>query len=371
MFSAIVLYFLAKNISQNTTIHQVSSNKSILSVAFVLSVIYFAIIAGMRSGVGVDHETYTGFYNDIQRQGWTYRETLEPGFFYTINIFAKSGLHSAFFFALWGALQIIFIYCALTQYKKVLPYVALAIMLGPYFLEWMNGIRQATVCCMFVFASHFIIERKICKYIITILIASTIHKSALLLLPLYIFSYSSSYLKNRYINVAVLIVCVFLGTSSIWGSYLSSATGIFQLLGYNSYAENFDVILDDTREMSWGPVRILLFIKDLLIIWFYPKVCSFFKQDKWVSLSFTLFFWGTCLYNLLVLSGIIFTRPLMYFKIFGLVMTGLTMYYLVTSKRYLEFYIFGFICFSYIFISHFKLYMSGIIDSPIFYKFFF
>lgn len=370
-FSAIILYLLAKNMSTNKFTSHSSSRTSSVSTAFIFTVLYFAAIAGIRSDVGVDYGTYSRFYTDIQTQGWTDRESLETGFYFVLNLFAKTGLHSSLFFALWGALQILFVYCALVQYKQILPYIALAIMLGPFFLEWMNGIRQATVCCIFVYVSHYIVEKKFWKYVVAIFLASTIHKSALLLLPLYFFSYSTSYLSNRYVNIGVLMLCVILGSNSIWGSSLPFITNLFQLLGYDYYAENFDVLLEDTREMSWGPVRILLFIRDVLIIWFYPKVISFFNRDKWISLSFTLFYWGTCLYNLLVLSGIIFTRPLMYLRIFALIMIGFTIYYLFASKRRTAFYLFGFICFSYIYISHFKLYASGVLDSPLYYKFFF
>ena len=222
---------------------------------------------------------------------------------------------------------------------------------------------------MFVAASHYITDKKLGRFVVSIFALSLIHKSALILLPLYFLLYKDFYLKYRTVNILVLIVCTVIGTYASFSEAMLSTSNIFSLLGYDAYAENMDMVLEDTRTMTWGPVRIILYLKDILIIWCYPYVYNYFNKDRWINMVFNMFLLGTCLYNLLVLNGIMFTRPLMYLRIFGLIMAGLTLYVLFKRKMTMKFSILMFSVISYIYISHFKLYAAGVLDSPILYKF--
>lgn len=371
-FSAIILYLLGRNIALRETRYMATYHKAspFWSSEMILIIILFAFISGARYQVGQDHLTYLTNYLDMQKQGWTTRETFESGFTFLMKLFTNLGLHFFFFFAFLGCLQIFFFYYAFKKEKYLYPYFGPIIMLTPLFLTWMNGIRQSIVCCIFVFLVQFIKERKLLYYFIGIVIAATIHKSAYLLLPLYFIFWKDFYFKNKYFNILTVVFCTILGSSPTWSHLIQNTQSLFALLGYDNYNENIDTIMEDTRKMNWGPIRILLYLTNICIIWYYPKVRKRFSHHKMLDLYFTFFFIGASLYNLLVETGIIFTRPLMYFTIFTYVMLAYTLKGLsLISKK--NFYFFSLITFGYIYFELFKLNLTNTIFSPEYYKFFF
>lgn len=355
--TAILLYGLAKNLALRDARfqQQYKHPASFWCPEIILSFFLFGFIAGARYNVGVDHITYLTEYQSLQNTGHTSRETFEAGFLFIANLFAKARLHYFFFFAFWAIIQLFFIYYALRDRKFLLPYVALNIMLGAYFLTWMNGIRQCVAICIFVFLIKFIIERKFIKYVIGLLIASTVHQSALILFPLYFIFFREYKLTNNKLYLAILFVCVAIGMTPTWLAMMTKAESLFSLLGYTYYADNIDRITEEAqRQVAWGPSRIGLFLIDILIIWFYPKMKEYAKRDKYLPAYFLLFLIGAYAYNLFVNTSHIFLRPIMYFTIFRLPLTAYLLYYLKQTNKKIMFAFLCVIAFTYIYFMIYK-----------------
>ncbi len=263
----------------NYSIRIYGRSSNIWNKYVVLSIIFFAFIAGARYNVGVDHLNYLDTYNYLAQSGFILKEK-EAGFSFIMGLFARAGIHYFFYFAFWASLQITFIYLACKESKFILPYVAILIILGPYFMEWMNGIRQTVVACFFVFlTSKYIVEKKFIWYIILILLASTIHKSAILLLPFCIFGIKPLSLSKKWLTIPIVIACVVLGSTPTWIALITKVEVVLELLGYERYATSFADMLymEDFSSFSWGPLRISAFLLDILILWFYPKMKEFYK----------------------------------------------------------------------------------------------
>lgn len=375
-FTALILYWLARNLSMRESYASngiIQTQTKFWSPEIFFTIIIFATIAGARYNVGIDHLYYLSEYISLQTSGLTRRETYEPGFMLMFRSFAESGFHYFYFFALFAAMQLFFIYYALKDRKFLLPYIALSIMLGPYFLNWMNGMRQCLAMCMFVFLVEYIIERKFWKFTIGILIAATMHKSAIALFPLYFILFKEPKFFNRVINLAILFVCVAIGTTPTWTKIILNAQSLLSTLGYDFYAENIELLLDEgMRHISWGPSRIGLFLIDVLIIWYFPKMKVFYRKDKYISFYFILLLMGAFLYNLLVNTSHIFIRPIEYFTIFRLPLSAYLLYYLKSAGKKYMFATLCIIIFSYI---YFIIAKSVLIPSPKsdcnLYKFFF
>ena len=354
--TALLLYSLAKNLALRDAYKQRQYNRQ---VAFwcpeiIFSLLIFALVAGMRYNTGVDHLTYLRVYLSIQDTGYTSRETFEPGFIFITKLFADADLHYFFYFAFWAIIQLFFIYYALKDRKFLLPYVALNIMLGSYFLSWMNGIRQCIVICAFVFLIKYIVERNFIKYAIAILILSTIHKSAYILIPVYFLFIKDFTFANRKICLIILAICVLIGMTPTWSNIMTKTESFLAFLGYDSYAENIGQMSESSRQVAWGPSRIGIFLTDVLIIWFYPKMKEFFKGDKYLSAYFLLFLIGTFSYNLLVNTSHIFLRPIGYFTIFRLPLTAYLLYYLKQNRKNAMFIFLSLIVFTYIYFIIYK-----------------
>lgn len=334
--TAYMLFILAKNyvVRDSLSIAYYGKGVKYPSFEIILSILLFSIVAGLRYNTGVDHLSYLEDYNFI-RQGYPPHHDYEKLFAYFISYFAKSNVHYSIFFGLCAMLQISFTYSFFKDKKALLPYVGLYIMTGPLFLSWMNGIRQGIVCCLFLLMITLAVKRKFILYILIVLLSSLIHKSSLLLAPLYFITYLPiKIFNNKWCLLIILGLSILLGLSPFWISEISNFQMVVERLGYSEYSENFNNIIssENFRQTSFGPGRILLLTLSLYLIYLAPKVLSFYN-NKTIDASFILFFIGQCLYNLFLNTSHIFLRPISYFTIFTVVILPATLYYLKRVKQ--------------------------------------
>lgn len=368
--TGLILYALGRNLALRDTRLQRLYNHptSFWCIETLCTIIVFATIAGLRYNVGVDHLTYLRYYEDMAQKGWITRETLEPGFLFIMKIFTELNLHFFFFFAFLAAIQLFFVYYAFRHKKYLLPYIGLFIMLGPYFLDWMNGIRQCIAMCIFVFSIELIQKKKFVLYILIILCATLIHKSAYILLPFYFIFYKPVSPSKTKIHILILLICAIVGNSPYWISNITKLSNLFIFLGYENYVDRFDITLDNLDGFTWGPRRISVLLIDFLIIYLYPKISQHFKKDKNLPLYFNLFYIGVCIYNLLANTSHEFLRPVSYFTIFTLPMSAYTAYFLKTHQKKILYSLFLIFVCSYAVISVISV---TDLNSTILYKFFF
>ena len=370
--TAALLFFLGHNIAirERCSLNKSHKHLSFGSLEIVLSILLFSFVSGARYKVGQDYLSYFNFYKEFKILGHFTRDNFEPGFTFITKIFATLDLHYFFYFAFWGALQISILYYAFRKEKYLLPYIGLFVMLGTYYSNWMNGIRQCVVTCFFVFFVKFICRKELLKYISCILLLSTIHKSALILLPCFIFSRWNFYVKNRFIWIALAICCVILGNTPSWIGLISNIETLFSFVGYDNYANNLDYwITHDINDMAWGPGRITTFLESLLVIFYYPKIRTFYK-NKILDIYFILFFIGLCSFNLFSNTSHIFLRPTEYFTIFLLPLSVYLVYFFKQNKRRFMFVLFLILSCSHMFINLLKSYMYYDAEKDVFlYKF--
>lgn len=370
--TALMLYLMAKSVANKEVLSK--THASFWSPEIVASICLFGIIAGARFNVGVDYPTYYQTYIRIQSGYPIERDTFEPAFVVITNFMAKADFHYFFYFAFWAILQISFIYYALKDKKYLLPYIALCVMLNSsYFLNWMNGIRQCVAMCAFVFLAKFISERKVVKYVVGVFILTFIHKSAILLLPFYLLTYNKLPLDKKYINLAILVFFVVLGATPTWLSVMNNASGVLSFAGYENYSEGIRALTEDNlRQTAWGPNRISGFVIGICIIWFYPQMRTFYKDDKYLPVCFSLFLIGIYSYNAFVNTSHIFLRPIEYFTIFNLPLIAYLLYFLKQRRKKAMFYSVATLAFTQIFFVVYKSVMLPTEASEYWlYKFFF
>ena len=352
-----------------------STNSKFWTQSMICSVIVFAFIAGARYNVGVDFVGYLNTYSELVNGEDMYRDDMEWGFMFLSNLLAGLHFHSFFYFALWATMQIAFIYYAFKDSRYLIPYLAFCIMLGPYFLDWMNGIRQNIVICGFVFASRFIKEQKFKKYLLFIGIAYLFHHSVVLLLPFYLIGRKYIVLEKKITNILILLFCIIVGSTPSWISAFSFISHYFELLGMDRYGGVFNSMIDGTLEFQtfdWGPTKLAVLALEMLIIYTYPKMRRYFLNTN-IDLYFTLFYIGICWYYLVQNTTLQMVRPTMYFTIFRLPLTCFLLYYassIIRSKGL--FNMTCILCFSYIFITIYKGYSNPIGSyKTVLYHFFF
>ena len=309
----------------------------------MLSLLIFSIIAGARYHTGYDHAMYLDQYLHLQKMGDFSRQNFEYGFEWISRFFAWCNIHYFFYFAFWALLQIGFLYFGLRNHKHLFCWVGLGIMCGPYFLEWMNSMRQSVVVCLFVALIPFIKNRKFLPYAIVVIIAAFIHKSVLLLLPVFLISFIKidNIVPNKWIMLSVFTVFVLSGTilpflvKNI--NFISNNQWLLDIMGYSNYGNLDDPNVGDRWKgfVPWGPSRVSMLLCCISMIWFFPELKSYFKNDRFLPYYFVLAFVGMCLYFLLINTTHFFLRPIDYFTIFFIIISAYLMVYLINTRKIL------------------------------------
>ena len=299
VYSILLLFLLP-----STWIYSKSSKKTKNIVLFVI-MLFFSLVLGLRYNVGTDYMPYKDIYV------MQYFDDVESGYAMMNRIFYWFGLPFSSIFTLVAFLQLFFFVKGVENInKKYLPLAIFFYFTTLYFFLSLNVLRQTLAFSIFVFSINYIRERKLFKYILTILIASTIHKSALVLLPMYFIINNDWLLKHRILQFGVYFA-TFMFSLFFHDLILSNSNTLFFLVGYGGYAESIDSI----AEISWakeGGVGIYFFmIIDLWIIWCFTKFKNVIASKSLICF-YNLYFLGAILAN--IIQGTYFERMNIYFQ---------------------------------------------------------
>lgn len=314
---------------------------------------------------------YLDQYQHLQQTGEFSRDNFEYGFQWISKIFAWCHIHYFFYFAFWALLQMGFLYFGLRNHKHLLCWVGLGIMCGPFFLNWMNSVRQSVVVCLFVALVPLIKDRKYIPYFLIVVIAALIHKSALLMVPLFFMSFFKveKAAPNKWLLLGILAFFVLLGLKPFWIDYFANYQWFLDLTGYQNYGNLDDPnVAGKFRILSWGPSRISVLLANVLIILFYSKIKSYFKEDRLLPYFFWLSFVGMCLSNLLINTSHFILRPIEYFTIFYLIMGSYLMAYFIRNKKILMSIVLSLLLYTHFIVNIYKaVYMPNINNEPFLY----
>ena len=357
--TALVLSALGWHVSKRESEARLAGHNDTLSIPFysweiLLSVVVFAAVAGLRYHTGYDHEMYLRDFISIQHVGES--RDYEYGYLLLNHLVACTGLPAVIFFALCGALQIGFLYYGLRKNKELLPWVALYLMLGPWFLWCMNSMRQAIVACVFVSLIPMLVNRRWLPYVVIVLALSMIHKSALLLLlAVVVVKVPESWLENKRLLLLILGICVLLGLYPVWMRFLEGLQSVLDYMGLHNYIQFIDpIIKGEFRQVSFGPSRLSNLMVDVILIWYYPQMSRHFEGDKLLPLFYAMALVGMFSFNIFVNTSFFVLRPFEYFLFFVLIMVGYTLSYLYKTRKHLPLIILSALCFTYIYIEIFK-----------------
>lgn len=209
------------------------SKKCLYFIIFIL-----IIVSGYRdlSYIYGDEYTYRIIFDEINNGKLNSAEN-EIGFLglnYIIGLFTND---SQWLIMVCAVITNILILKALYKYSKYFNFsLFLYIVFGGYFASF-NIMRQfLAIAILFYYGIDFILNKKIYKYIVCVLIASSIHFSAIILLPMY-------WLVNVK-NKRRLYICTFLITSVsflAFNSLFKSLSGFDRISGYYNNYSNMNV----------------------------------------------------------------------------------------------------------------------------------
>lgn len=180
---------------------------------YCLSGAWVTCILGLREDVGADYQT-------IYAQGYTAaaggaESRYEIGFdlLQKVCLLVSDDYHLLFFAS--AAVTVALIYYAIYRWSKM-PLLSIAIfLLGGLFFFSTNAVRQAIAIALFLNAIPYIAKRKPLNYCCLIVLAALFHKSAIILLVLYL----TRLIKLNFTTGTLVCIAV-----AISGGYLVAAS---------------------------------------------------------------------------------------------------------------------------------------------------
>lgn len=211
-----------------------------------------------------------------------------------------------------AAIQLI---CLTSVYRKYSTYFFWSLFLfvasSDYFAWMFNGIRQFLAATIAFLALPFIVKKKYVPAIIIILLASTIHKSALILLPALFIVVGKAWNKRTLIFVLLLVVIiVFIGQfTTILDSSLADT--------------QYKNVVRDTNDMNddgTHPLRVLFYSLPTIIAFVGRKKLKV-VDDPLIHVCVNMSLISSGLYLIsMFMGGVIFGRIPIYMSLYNYIL---------------------------------------------------
>lgn len=253
-FESILLYFAVFLISTACFSCYRSTINIIKKAGVSLSVIIPAIFAGLRYEVGTDYANYYYGFSILKRMSLaalfhgSYNLNIEK-FFSLISKLLLYVFNEKAIFGIWsGIIVFIYVYTLIHFYPDYDLSIAYFAVLTIFYSASFNILRQEIAISLVFFSIHYVYEDKFKNFIITILIATLIHSSAIVGIIIYFcWNHKTHYSRNLLHNwKTILLILIFLLT---WKQLLPKLTFIsFVQKFYDAYSSgnqgsNFSFLL--------------------------------------------------------------------------------------------------------------------------------
>ena len=199
------LLFLYKRESKikKNNILSFSNRKEIKRIEYT-ALISYLIFYGLRGYIFTDCFQYHRFFESVDFSVFkNYLEYLfEPGYIFA-NLIIRFFTKEAFVFQfIWVLIDVILLHKILKRETKEYFLLSFALLIPFFDGVQINLFRNIKAILIFFWAIQYIRERKLTKYIISILIASSFHLTAILYIPIY-------FIINRNVHKLLLISSLF------------------------------------------------------------------------------------------------------------------------------------------------------------------
>lgn len=226
----------------------------------IISSFPLIFISAIRYGVGQDYfYTYVPYFKKLLID--SNNENIEFGFYYLTKFIQLFTDNYIWLFVVCSIIYFTFIFKAIYENSENPPLSIFLLIGTSYYFVFLNTMRQMLAISIFLYAIKYIKKRNFIKYIIYIMIATSLHTAALTFLPVY-FLYGIKVKPAKGILIIIGSVLV------IYKLYPL----IITLLQYTKFGNYIGSSFDTGRN---GYVMLLIQISILIFAWIYMN-----KNDK-------------------------------------------------------------------------------------------
>lgn len=261
----IMLSMMISTARPSASMHPINGRRTIYSnlwlFLFGLSITFMAAFRLEFQDTGVYKEIYSNMELDYS---YAYEESLaiqDYGFNLFMIFLKRINPDPQFLVITTSTITFSCYFYTIGKYARNLP-MSLFLMMALNMISSMNGIRQVLAGSITLLGLPLIRDKKAIPYILLVLLASTLHKSALVLIPLY-FVFSG---KRMNLGIWIFLIAVF--GCFLFPSYATRVMG--ELLEDSVYKDYL------SGESSMGYMRFLVALVPLILIILYCWV----QQDN-------------------------------------------------------------------------------------------
>lgn len=245
VFAVLVLFF--------TYLGENRGKSNLCRFSRVLLLVTLSLMTGLGSIAGTDHEGYLDIYHNYV--SWDAFSNLnlilstyiiEPGFS-TLNILGNLlGLPDPIFFFMLSLIMNTPIVFLLYRFKN--PVIAaLVFILTINYLQEINLVRQCLAVSIYALSIFELNKKKYILHFVLVLLAFTMHSSALICLPLSILGFI---VLNKYKRQITLIACVLWFISILVQLQLVNLSSLESMIG--SFEDTrFEIYADGSRDVGY------------------------------------------------------------------------------------------------------------------------
>lgn len=281
----------------------------------VLTFGYIIFWVGMRSGVA-DTRAYISMFESQSTslsaipQYWEFSENKSPGFV-TFNILFKHFISIDYHVWLMtiAILSGVPIMLILRKKSEHFFYSSFLFMTGIIFFWMLNGMRQFWAATIVFLFSDWIEERKTIPFIIVVLLASTIHFTVLVMIPMYFIAIAKPFGKKVMIFLMLLLLAVV-----FLEPFVGAMEDVLSETAYSGSTEQF------AQDDGVNPIRVLVMAVPPVIAFWGRKILER-KENTFINICINMSVICAGIYFLgIFTSGILVGRLPIYFEIYNMIL---------------------------------------------------
>lgn len=288
-----------------------SKNKKQENVFFLfLTILILSLISGFRYKVGTDFRQYTELFTVFSDSvNWGLKE--EPLFQLFMYLLKKIDNNPQIFFLVTSLMINYFVIKTFFENSKFFWLSVYFYITFFTYYSTMNGVRQYMASAIMFSGIYFLFKKKTLQYFLLIAIAFLIHKSVLILIPIYFLARKPiESLSNKYIIIFFAIAMIF---------YQQFVDVLFAIMPENTYGG-----YETTFKTAGEGANFLR-----AVVWFSPVSLGYIYRDlgrKMMGRRYDIIF-NMCTYGMLFMilatRHKYFARMAMYFDFYYLLLVPL------------------------------------------------
>lgn len=312
-----IMFFLSKKAVRY------KSWKYIIGILLIYSVIF-----GIRYGVGMDFLVYLESYESKGVSKYSYVDLYEPGFMAIIKIFSFLNLHFSFFFGFVAFLQLYYVFKTFRYNFELYPYLVYTFMIGCVWLDFSNGLRQILALCFFIYSLSLLDKKHwLITSFIYILLAASMHKSAILLIILCVLLHKKDiWFNNLKIQFVAFVLAFIIGNIGFVQQVIEQFDVVLSYMQYDHYLERTDLEDMVEKKVSKGIGFYGILITDIILVACSNSVKRYFYYNPYFKRIYNLYFIGV-LIRYAFLTSLLIQRVNYYFYFFKFVIAAHTLLY--------------------------------------------